>query len=81
MANPGGAVIGRIETIPVAVDVQVRRTTENLGVAVLRQARLRALRERGPENPVRSRLRSLRAFSLERLRSAGGYWLSVVGAS
>ena len=32
MANPGGAKIDRIETIPVAVDVQVRRPTENLGV-------------------------------------------------
>lgn len=33
MAHPGGAKIDRIETIPVAVDVQVRRPTENLGVA------------------------------------------------
>lgn len=32
MANPGGAEISRIDIIPVAVDVQVRRTTENLGV-------------------------------------------------
>ena len=32
MANPGGAAIRRMETIPVAVDVQVRRVTENLGV-------------------------------------------------
>lgn len=32
MANPGGADIRRIDTIPVAVDVQVRRATENLGV-------------------------------------------------
>ncbi|WP_423924481.1 hypothetical protein [Candidatus Palauibacter sp.] len=32
MANPDGAVIDRIETITVAVDVQVRRATENLGV-------------------------------------------------
>ena len=32
MANPGGAAIRRMETIPVAVDVQVRRATENLGV-------------------------------------------------
>lgn len=32
MANPGGAKISRMDTIPVAVDVQVRRTTENLGV-------------------------------------------------
>jgi len=36
MANPGGAVIDRIETIPVAVDVQVRKATENLGVAPTR---------------------------------------------
>lgn len=33
MANPGRAVIDRIETIAVAVDVQVRRATESLGVA------------------------------------------------
>ena len=33
MANPGQARICRIETIPVAVDVQVRRVTENVGVA------------------------------------------------
>ena len=32
MAAPGGAVISHMETIPVAVDVQVRRVTENLGV-------------------------------------------------
>lgn len=32
MANPGGAQIDRIDTIPVAVDVHVRRVTENLGV-------------------------------------------------
>ena len=32
MVSPGRAVIDRIETIPVAVDVQVRRVTENLGV-------------------------------------------------
>ena len=32
MANPGGAKIRRIDRIPVAVDVQVRRATENLGV-------------------------------------------------
>ena len=36
MANPGRAVIDRIETIPVAVDVQVRKATENLGVAPTR---------------------------------------------
>ena len=36
MANPGRARIDRIETIPVAVDVQVRRATENLGVAATR---------------------------------------------
>ena len=33
MANPGGAKIACIESIPVAVDVQVRRATENLGVS------------------------------------------------
>ncbi len=33
MANPGGAEIERIEKVPVAVDVQVRRATENLGIA------------------------------------------------
>ena len=32
MANPGGAQISRIASIPVAVDVHVRRVTENLGV-------------------------------------------------
>ena len=32
MANPGMAKIDRMYTIPVAVDVQVRRATENLGV-------------------------------------------------
>jgi hypothetical protein len=32
MAAPGGAAIDNIDTIPVAVDVQVRRVTENLGV-------------------------------------------------
>ena len=33
MANPGGAKITSIESIPVAVDVHVRRATENLGVS------------------------------------------------
>ena len=32
MAAPGGAAISHVETIPVAVDVHVRRVTENLGV-------------------------------------------------
>ena len=32
IANPGGARISNIETITVAVDVHVRRVTENLGV-------------------------------------------------
>ena len=36
MANPGRAMIDRIETIPVAVDVHVRRVTENLGVTATR---------------------------------------------
>ena len=40
MANPGGATIERIDTIPVAVDVQVRRATENLGVTDTRGLRL-----------------------------------------
>ena len=33
MAEPGGATIDRLEIVPVAVDVQVRRVTENLGFA------------------------------------------------
>ena len=33
MANPGGANVGGIESIPVAVDVHVRRVTRNLGVS------------------------------------------------
>lgn len=41
MVNPGQALIDRIETIPVAVDVQVRRVTENLGVTATRGLRLR----------------------------------------
>ena len=41
MANPGGAKITRMETVPVAVDVQVRRATENLGIADTRGLRLR----------------------------------------
>ncbi len=41
MVNPGRAVIDRIETIPVAVDVQVRRVTENLGVTATRGLPLR----------------------------------------
>ncbi len=32
MAAPGGAAISQMETIPVAVDMHVRRVTENLGV-------------------------------------------------
>ena len=32
MANPGGAKIAHIDAIPVAVDMRVRRPTENLGV-------------------------------------------------
>lgn len=32
LAEPGGAAISDMETVPVAVDVQVRRVTENLGV-------------------------------------------------
>ena len=32
MANPGGAKISHMDIVPVAVDVHVRRVTENLGV-------------------------------------------------
>lgn len=32
VANPGGAKIDKIDIIPVAVDVHIRRATENLGV-------------------------------------------------
>ena len=32
MVDPGGAQISRMDAVPVAVDVQVRRVTENLGV-------------------------------------------------
>ena len=44
MVDPGGAQISRMDTVPVAVDVQVRRVTENLGVTdtqglTLRQAK------------------------------------------
>ena len=41
MANPGRARIDRIEIIPVAVDVQVRRATEHLGVTATRGLPLR----------------------------------------
>ena len=41
MADPGGAEIERIEKVPVAVDVQVRRATENLGIANTRGLKLR----------------------------------------
>ncbi len=40
MANHGGAAIQRMETIPVAVDVHVRRVTENLGVTDTRDLEL-----------------------------------------
>ena len=40
MAAPGGAVISNMETIPVAVDVHVRRVTENLGVTDTRRLTL-----------------------------------------
>ncbi len=42
LANPGGAKIDRMDTIPVAVDVHVRRVTENLGVADTRGRSIRA---------------------------------------
>ena len=41
VASPGGAEIDRIDTIPVAVDVQLRRVTENLGVTNTRGLSLR----------------------------------------
>ncbi len=41
MADPGGAEIERIEKVPVAVDVQVRRATENLGIANTRGLELK----------------------------------------
>lgn len=41
LVTPGQAVVDRIETVPVAVDVQVRRVTENLGVTTTRGLRLR----------------------------------------
>ncbi len=41
MADPGGAEIESIEKVPVAVDVQVRRATENLGIAPTRGLKLR----------------------------------------
>ena len=40
--NPGGARIDRIDSIPVAVDVHVRRVSENLGVTNTRGRSLRA---------------------------------------
>ena len=39
LANPGGAKIDRIDTIPVAVDVHVRRVTENLELLIPRVSR------------------------------------------
>ena len=42
LSNPGGAKIDRIDTIPVAVDVHVRRVTENLRVTSTRGRSLRA---------------------------------------
>ena len=41
MVYPGRAKIDRIDTIPVAVDVQVRRATENLGVTATNRLSLR----------------------------------------
>ncbi len=41
MANPGGAEIERIEKVPVAVDVQVRRAAENLGIANTQELKLK----------------------------------------
>ncbi len=50
MANPGRARIDRIEIIPVAVDVQVRRATENLGVTATRGLPLPEGQTRHPAN-------------------------------
>lgn len=41
MTNPGGAEIKRIEKVPAAVDVQVRRAAENLGIANTQGLKLR----------------------------------------
>ena len=41
MVDPGGAQISRMDVIPVAVDVQVRRVTENLGVTDTQDLKLR----------------------------------------
>ncbi len=40
MASPGGAKISHMDTVPVAVDVHVRRVTENLGVTDTRGRKL-----------------------------------------
>ena len=50
MAAPGGATIRHMETIPVAVDVHVRRVTENLGVTDTRGLAL----GRGVKHRIRS---------------------------
>ena len=44
MANPGGSTIRRIDAVPVAVDVHVRRVTENLGVTDTRDLTLERAR-------------------------------------
>ncbi len=41
LAAPGGAAISHLDIVPVAVDVQVRKVTENLGVADTRGLPLR----------------------------------------
>ena len=41
MAWPGGAEIKHMEKVPVAVDIQVRRATENLGIAETKGLKLR----------------------------------------
>jgi hypothetical protein len=45
MAYPGGGHVARMSTIPVAVDVQVRRVTENLGVTDTRGRPLEEVRD------------------------------------
>ncbi len=44
MAYPGGARVARMDSVPVAVDVHVRRVSENLGVAETRGMALDAAR-------------------------------------
>lgn len=45
LAHPGGATIANLEAVPVAVDVQVRKVTENLGVTDTTDLPLESVRE------------------------------------